>query len=232
VSTFPDPRNFDFPDWVLVGEYFYKSDDIVSFGDPLTPENVKEAYKKGIFPWYIAGVPLPWFCPAERAVLEFGELRIPRSLGKEKRKGRFRFTIDHDFRSVINACAASRRNGQPGGTWITDDFLKVYSELHEEGGAHSVEAWDKDGNLAGGLYGIDAGGIFCGESMFYLQPNASRLALLFLIDHLKGRGSTWLDVQVMTDHMRALGAKDIDRDKFLAKLEETQDQRLDLFGSA
>jgi len=228
-STFPDPRDYDFPEWVLHGEYFYKADDIVSFGVPLTVDNVKEAYRNGIFPWYIEVVPLPWFCPAKRAVLNFSELHIGRSLAKEDRKDQFTFTIDRNFGAVIRGCAASKRAGQRGGTWITDDFVSVYSQLHDEGIVHSVEAWDQSGELAGGLYGVDAGGIFCGESMFFYQPNASKLALLFLIDHLKSRGSTWIDVQVMTDHMKALGAKDIDRNEFLDKLKETQSLKLRLF---
>jgi leucyl/phenylalanyl-tRNA--protein transferase len=228
ADNLPDPQKYDFPEWALVGEYFYKADDIVAFGMPLTAENVKEAYRKGIFPWNIKGVPLPWFCPAKRAILDFTDLHIPRSLEKERRKGRFTFTIDRDFRSVIEGCAASRRDGQSG-TWIDEDFVRVYSQLHEEGMVHSVEAWDDDGKLAGGLYGVDAGGLFCGESMFYLEPNASKLALLFLIDHLKERGSTWLDAQVMTPHMKAFGAKDIDREEFLYKLKETQKRGLRTF---
>jgi len=222
VSTFPDPREFDFPSWQLVGEYFYKSDDIVSFGQPLTAENVREAYVKGIFPWYIEGVPLPWFCPERRAILEFSRLRIPRSLAKEQRKRNFTFTLDRDFNSVILGCAASSRKGQRGGTWITKDFIRVYSQLHNEGIAHSVETWNVNGDLVGGLYGVDAGGVFCGESMFYREPNASKLALLFLIDHLCRRGSKWMDVQVMTEHMSALGAHEIDRIEFLYKLKVTQ----------
>jgi len=228
-QIFPDPRTYDFPEWVLYGEYFYKADDIVAFGVPLTVESVKEAYPKGIFPWYIEGVPLPWFCPAKRAILEFAELHIPRSLAKERRRSRFTYTIDKDFDSVIRACATSNREGQSGGTWITEDFIRVYTDLHREGMVHSIEAWDEKGQLAGGLYGVDAGGVFCGESMFFRQPNASKLALLFLIDHLKSRGSTWLDVQVMTEHMQALGAKDVKRDNFLIKLEQTQELRLSIF---
>lgn len=229
MATFPDPRSYDFPEWALYREYFYKADEIVSFGEPLTVENVKEAYKKGIFPWYIEGVPLPWFCPKKRATLEFSEVHVGRSLAKERRKSKFTFTIDDDFQGVISGCAESKRDGQSGGTWITDDFIRVYTELQREGIVHSVEAWDADGNLAGGLYGVDAGGVFCGESMFFRQPNASKLALLYLIDHLSSRGSTWLDAQVMTDHMRVLGANDIDRDDFLAKLKETQRLKLRLF---
>ena len=228
-STFPDPNVYDFPEWALYGDYFYKADDIISFGNELTAENVREAYHKGIFPWYIEGIPLPWFCPQKRAIIEFSEVHVPRSLEKERRKNKFTFTIDANFPAVINACSESKREGQSGGTWITDDFIDVYTQLHRDGFAHSVEAWDAEGNLAGGLYGVDAGGVFCGESMFFRQPNASKLALLFLIDHLRSRGSTWLDAQVMTDHMKALGAKDIDRNRFLDLLSKTQASHLFLF---
>ena len=228
-QIFPDPRTYDFPEWVLYGEYFYRADDIISFGVPLTAESVKEAYRKGIFPWYIDGIPLPWFCPKKRAILEFADVHIGRSLEKERRRSRLTFTIDKDFQAVIRGCAESKREGQSGGTWITGDFVRVYGELHNEGLVHSVEAWDAEGNLAGGLYGVDSGGVFCGESMFFRQPYASKLALLFLIDRLRSRGSTWLDVQVMTEHMQALGAKEIARDKFLDLLTNTQASQLFLF---
>jgi leucyl/phenylalanyl-tRNA--protein transferase len=228
-DPFPDPRRYDFPEWVLIGDYFYYAHDIIAFDVPLTVENLKTSYVQGIFPWHIDRVPLPWFCPEKRAILEFDDLKIPRSLRKEQNKNPFTFTINRDFRSVIQECALATRSGQTAGTWITDEFVEQYSKLNDEGMAHSVEAWDADGNLAGGLYGVDAGGVFCGESMFYKQPNASKLALLFVIAHLHEQGSTWLDVQVMTPHMKALGAKDIDRKEFLDKLKETQDLRLDLF---
>jgi leucyl/phenylalanyl-tRNA--protein transferase len=227
-DTFPDPRTYEFPKWVEIGEYLYRSDDIVAFGTPLTVENVRAAYTRGIFPWYTEGVPLPWHCPEERAILEFQDLRIPRSLDKERRKGELTFTIDRAFGDVIHQCSLAYRPGQ-GGTWITPEFERVYTEAHKAGFAHSVEAWDSEGNLVGGLYGIDAGGVFCGESMFYKKPNASKLALLYLIDHLKSRGSTWLDCQVMTSHMKTLGAKEIGRNEFLQKLVEIQNSGLPLF---
>ncbi len=227
---FPDPLTYEFPEWVLVGEYFYHAADVVAFGTPLTPETVAEAYRKGIFPWYMRAVPLPWYCPEQRAILEFNDLHISRSLAKVQRQSPFTFTIDRDFEAVMHACADVKRPDQ-GGTWITKDFLKVYGELHLRGMAHSVEAWDAQGNLAGGLYGVDAGGVFCGESMFHRAPNASKLALLFLIDHLRERGSTWLDAQVMTPHMEALGANEVGRDGFLRKLSETQVTNLSLFNA-
>lgn len=228
MPTFPDPRTFDYPAWVSIGNYLFRSHDIVSFGTPLTGENVREAYVRGIFPWYTEGIPLPWHCPEQRAILEFDSLQIPRSLEKARRKSDLTFTIDQDFRGVIHECSHASRPGQRG-TWITPEFELVFSELHEKGMVHSVEAWDDKGRLVGGLYGVDAGGVFCGESMFYKVANASKLALLFLIDHLREGGSTWLDSQVMTPHLEVLGAKEIDRDEFLDKLNETQKIKLELF---
>lgn len=226
--NFPDPQTHEFPEWVLFDDYFYYAKDIVCFGAELTVKNLQNAYRAGIFPWHIEGLPLPWYCPERRAILEFKDLHVPRSLAKEQRKGKFQFTIDKDFGSVIRACAAAERSGEAG-TWITADFIAAYEKLHAVGMAHSVEAWDETGSLAGGLYGVDAGGVFCGESMFHHASNASKLALLALVDHLRTRGSAWLDVQVMTPHFEALGAKEISRREFLKKLKETQRQRLSLF---
>lgn len=228
ADQFPDPLMHDFPEWLPHGDYLYYAHDVISYGDELTVENLAEAYSKGIFPWYINGLPLPWYCPERRAILEFADLHVPKSLAREQRRNRFRFTIDEDFRRVIEECSMSARQGQKG-TWITPAFVERYTELHETGMAHSIEAWDADGNLAGGLYGVDARGVFCGESMFYKQPNASKLALLFLIDYLRERGSTWLDVQVMTPHLRVLGAKEIDRSEFLSKLASSQKSVLSVF---
>lgn len=227
-AYFPDPQTYEFPEWVLCGEFFYYAKDVVSFGTPLTVETAVEAYRKGIFPWYTRGVPLPWHCPEKRAILEFKDLHVSRSLRRVRQSERFSFTIDGDFRSVILSCASARRPDQPG-TWITRDFIDVYCKLHKSGMAHSVETWDTDGKLVGGLYGVDAGGAFCGESMFYIEPNASKLALLFLIDHLQARGSSWLDAQVMTPHLQALGARDISRNVFLKKLSDTHRKDLCLF---
>jgi leucyl/phenylalanyl-tRNA--protein transferase len=227
-DTFPDPATYQYPEWVEIGPYLFRSHDVILFGTPLTARNVREAYIKGIFPWNTEGIPLPWHCPERRAILIFDELRVPRSLERERRKASLTFTIDCDFRSVIHECALAYRPGQ-GGTWISPDFERVYGELHDEGMAHSVETWNEQRELVGGLYGIDAGGVFCGESMFYKEANASKLALLFMIDHLKTRGSTWLDCQVMTPHMKTLGAIEINRMRFLRNLNQTQRLKLTLF---
>ena len=226
--TFPEPATYKFPEWIAHGDYAYYAREVVSFGDPLTVENLREAYAKGIFPWHMDGIPLPWYCPERRAVLEFADLHIPKSLERARRRTEFTFTIDKAFQRVIQECSRATRPRQ-GGTWITKEFATTYTALHRQGIAHSIEAWDSDGELVGGVYGVDAGGVFCGESMFYKEPNASKLALLFLIDHLRSHGSTWLDAQVMTPHIKALGAKEISRAHFLRKLATTQKLRIRLF---
>ena len=211
---FPDPR-------------FSTPEGIVAFGGELTPDNLIEAYSRGIFPWPIEGLPLTWFCPPRRAILEFKRLHIPRSLALAQRKAKFRFTIDRDFSAVIRACSTIARP-QEAGTWITQEMIEAYCGLNHAGRAHSVEAWDGD-QLVGGTYGVDAGGVFGGESMFYLQPNASKLALLFLFEYLSSKGSTWMDIQVMSPHMQTLGAIEITRHQFLNKLAAEQKNGLKLF---
>lgn len=214
MSTFPDPR--------------YAPSDVVAMGEDLRIDTLREAYRKGIFPWPHDGLPLPWFSPRRRAVLFFDELHAGRSLRKAVKRAPFTFTIDGDFRSVIRACAAAERPEQDG-TWIAPNIITAYTRLHAAGDAHSIEAWDASGALAGGVYGVDAGGVFTGESMFHAQSNASKLALLFFIDHARSRGSTFLDCQVMTPHMEALGAREITRARFLDLLAETQAKGLGLF---
>lgn len=225
--NFPDPRTHQFTEWVLFGDFYYNARDIVGFGGDLTVANLKNAYSSGIFPWHIDRLPLPWFCPEQRAILEFSELHLPRTLRKECRRNQFNISIDRDFGSVIEKCAEVKRSHESG-TWITDDFVSVYKDFHRAGWAHSVEVWDGE-ELVGGLYGIDAGGVFCGESMFHLRSNTSKFALLFLIDHLEKRGSTWIDIQVMTPHFESLGAREIERVEFLDKLQKTQALKLNLF---
>ncbi len=224
---FPDPRKHEFTEWVLFGDYYYNARDIIGFGGDLTLENLRNAYRRGIFPWHVEGLPLPWYCPEDRAILIFDELHIPKSLRKELAKTRFTFTIDKDFEAVIKHCARARRSDGYG-TWITNEFIRAYGDFHAVGDAHSVEVWEEN-ELVGGLYGVDAGGVFCGESMFHLRSNASKFALLHLIEHLKKRGAAWLDIQVMTPHFEVLGAEEIEREDFLNKLEETQELNLNLF---
>ena len=222
--NFPNPRTHEFAEWVLFGDYYYNARDIIGFGGGLSLENLQKAYRNGIFPWHIDGLPLPWFCPEYRAVLEFGELHIPKSLRKEYRKTALTFTIDRAFRAVIENCAKAKRNRERG-TWITADFIESYTKLFEAGDAHSVEVWD-GAQLVGGLYGVDMGGVFGGESMFHLSSNASKFALLFLIEHLKKRGATWIDIQVMTPHFEILGAKEIEKKRIFKQIGKRAEKRV------
>jgi leucyl/phenylalanyl-tRNA--protein transferase len=216
LIRFPDPRDAPYG-------------DIVAVGGNLHTLNLLAAYERGIFPWPIEGWPLTWFSPQERAIIEFRNLKVPRSLAKVRRRAPYRLTIDTAFRAVILSCARVKRADEQG-TWITPQMLQAYCRLHELGHAHSVEAWDGD-TLVGGLYGVDAGGAFAGESMFYLRPNASKLALLHLIERLEMCGLDWLDIQVMTPHMKALGAHIVTRAEFLDKLAAARLRRLKLFAA-
>jgi leucyl/phenylalanyl-tRNA--protein transferase len=202
-------------------------DDIVAVGDDLRPETLLHAYRQGIFPWPVEGLPLLWFCPRERAVLEHGGLHVGRSLGRVRRRTALRFTIDADFSAVIGSCAAAPRPGPPG-TWITRAIITAYTRLHRMGVAHSVEAWRAD-RLVAGLYGIDVDGAFAAESMFHLESDASKLVLLHLADHLHARGLGWIDVQVLTPHLARLGARAIPRAQFLELLTDTRSRGLHLF---
>lgn len=213
MPLFPDPRRARY--------------DVVAIGDDLRPGTLMEAYRSGIFPWPTDEAPLPWFSPHRRAVLFFDEIHTSRSLARARRLSTLRMTIDADFRGVIRACAEAARPGQEG-TWIFPEIVEAYERLHDLGHAHSAEAWEGDA-LVGGIYGVDMGGAFGGESMFYRRPNASKLALLHLADHLRARGLEWMDIQVMTPHMEALGAREIRRSEFLDLLKETQGRGLALF---
>ena len=212
MTLFPDPRS--------------ARGDIIAIGEDLSVETLRDAYRHGIFPWPHDHLPLPWFSPRRRAVIFFDDLHIGRTLRRSQRRAPFTFTIDHAFDSVIRSCASVPRDDQ--GTWIGPDIINAYTRLHREGDAHSVEAWEGDA-LAGGLYGIDAGGLFTGESMFHVRSDASKLALLHLIERIRERGAQWLDCQIMTPHMRALGAREIPRTQFIDLLEKTQARGLKLF---
>jgi len=213
MSRFPDPR--------------YARGDVVAIGDDLRVETLRDAYRHGIFPWPHENLPMPWFSPRRRTVIVFNELHVGRSLRKAERKSGFTYSIDRAFDDVIAYCAGSPR-GEETGTWIGPDIIAAYTDLHRAGDAHSVEVW-RDDMLVGGLYGVDAGGFFTGESMFHLAADASKLALLFLIEHLRARGATWLDCQVMTPHMEALGAREIKRAQFLDMLAREQAAERTLF---
>lgn len=202
-------------------------DDVAAVGGALDADRVLDAYRRGIFPWPLDEDTLLWFCPRRRAVLERQHLHVPRSLRRAARRSSLRFTIDADFAGVIDGCAATPRPGQDG-TWITRAMREAYVALHARGVTHSVEAW-RDDRLVGGIYGVDVDGAFAGESMFHREPDASKLALLVLLDHLFDRGLDWMDVQVLNPHLARFGAREIPRADFLARLAATRARGLVLF---
>lgn len=191
-------------------------ESLAAVGGDLREDTLLEAYAAGIFPWPQKGAPLLWHSPDPRGVLDFEDLRVPRSLRQESRRAGFTFTADRAFSAVIRACAQARRAGQRG-TWITPPMLKAYERLHELGVAHSVECWT-GGELAGGLYGVHVAGVFSGESMFHTATGASKACLVETVRRLRALGYTWMDVQMVTPVTGMLGAREIPRRDFLRRL--------------
>jgi leucyl/phenylalanyl-tRNA--protein transferase len=189
---------------------------LLAVGGDLRPERLLLAYSLGIFPWYSDGLPILWYSPDPRLVLEGPALVVPRSLKKTLRRGQYRVTFDTAFDKVIRACADAPRPGQHG-TWITEDMVRAYRRLHELGYAHSAEAW-LDGELAGGLYGVSLGAGFFGESMFSRADDASKVAFVTLVEQLGRWGIDLIDCQVHTDHLARFGAVEWPRERFLARL--------------
>lgn len=196
--TLPDPRSVD--------------DDVIAVGGDLAVGTILQAYRRGMFPMPLPDGRLAWWSPQDRAILPLSELKISRSLRQSVRK--FSISVDASFEDVIEACADPSR---PQG-WITEGIREAYIELHRLGWAHSVEVWDSEGNLAGGLYGVSIGGLFAGESMFYQVSDASKVALVHLVVMLSSRPGCLLDVQWLTPHLERLGARVIGRDRYLELL--------------
>jgi leucyl/phenylalanyl-tRNA---protein transferase len=212
VPTEPPQTQWEMPSPDLAGD-----DDLVGSGADLEPGTLLAAYRGGLFP-----MPIPdsramlWWSPARRGVLPLDGLRVSRSLRQSCAK--FDIRVDTDFAAVIRACADPARDGG----WITEEIIAAYIRLHQDGWAHSVEAYDRDGNLAGGLYGVAVGGLFAGESMFHRQRDASKAALVALVralsdEHADGRV---IDVQWQTPHLARLGVVEIPRRDYLARLEK------------
>jgi leucyl/phenylalanyl-tRNA---protein transferase len=195
-----------------------REDGLLAVGGDLSPERLVLAYASGIFPWTSETGPLLWWCPAPRFVLFPEELHVGRTLRKLQRRPPYRLSLDEAFPQVIRACATVRRPGQPG-TWIRPDIQAAYIELHERGIAHSVEAWEGDA-LVGGLYGVALGSVFCGESMFARSPNASKLAFVAVVEQLHAWGFSMVDCQIFTEHLDRFGARELELDEFLDRLDE------------
>jgi len=203
-AFFPNPETAD-------------EEGVVAIGGDLSPERLIAAYRRGIFPWPVfgEGFPIPWVSPDPRAIIELDGLHVSRRLRRTIRSGRFSVTYDRDFAGVIAGCAEPRANDAD--TWITSEMIAAYQRLHQLGHAHSVETW-REGRLVGGVYGVAIGGLFSGESMFYREHDASKVALVHLVEHLKRRGHVLLDVQQWTPHTGRLGAIVIPRREYLARL--------------
>jgi leucyl/phenylalanyl-tRNA--protein transferase len=197
---FPDPRTAN-------------DEGLVAIGGDLTSPRLRLAYRSGIFPWTVN--PITWWSPDPRGVFELERFHVPRSLAKLLRQQPFEITRDRVFRQVMQACAAP--SAGRGETWVTPEFIEAYSTLHEQGDAHSVECW-RGGELVGGIYGVSLGGFFAGESMFHRATNASKIALYYLVEHLRSRGFALFDIQMLTPATQQLGAVEIPREEYLKRL--------------
>ena len=191
---------------------------IVGIHGNLSPGLLLSAYRQGVFPWYDDESPILWWSPDPRFILDPGELHVSSSMEKFLKRKVYNVTVDEAFAEVIHACASVPRSGQEG-TWIVPEMEEAYKRLHDLGFAHSVEVWE-DKTLAGGLYGISLGKLFFGESMFSYRSNASKTAFILLVLGLQEKGFPMIDCQVYTEHLEQLGAREVDREYFLQRLEE------------
>lgn len=195
---------------------------LVAVGGDLTPQRLILAYKQGIFPWYSPAQPILWWSPDPRGIVPLEEFHIGRTLRKILKQKIYEIKIDSAFEEVINACSV--RNGGHEYGWITEDMIFAYTDLHKLGYAHSVETW-RDGVLVGGLYGVAIGGLFAGESMFYRESNASKVALSALVERMKTRGYALLDCQMVTETTEQVGAIEISREEYLKRLKNALKQK-------
>ena len=186
---------------------------LVAIGGDLSVDRLMLAYRSGIFPWTID--PITWWSPEPRAIFEFDQFHVSRSLAKLIHQGRFQISVDRAFRQVMEGCAEAGHGR--GSTWITAEFLEAYTRLHEQGHAHSLECWQGE-QLVGGIYGVAIGGFFAGESMFHRVSNASKIALYHLIEHLRRREFVLFDIQMLTPITAKLGGTNVARDEYLKRL--------------
>jgi len=204
----------DFPP---VEQALERPNGLLAAGGDLSPERLLRAYRLGIFPWFSAGEPILWWSPDPRMVLFCDELKVPRSLAKSIRNKGYEVRSDSAFRQVIAGCAGPRPASSGGGTWLGEDMRRAYSALHRAGYAHSFECWRGE-ELVGGLYGVAIGRMFYGESMFSRATDASKVALLALVEELRARGFPLIDCQVRTPLLASLGAREIPRRSFLREI--------------
>lgn len=198
----------DFPEVETANE-----DGLLAVGGDLSPERLLLAYQNGIFPWFNEDALILWWSPDPRMVLYPNKLKVSKSMQRVLKSNQFRLTKNTCFKTVVEQCAKLVRKGQDG-TWITPNMINAYCELHDKGFANSYEVWQDD-KLVGGLYGIDLGDVFCGESMFSLVSNASKFAFIHMVEELKSEAYKLIDCQVYTKHLESLGAEEISRNEFV-----------------
>ena len=200
--------SFNFPNPSLADP-----DGLLAVGGNLEPETLLSAYQQGIFPWFDEDTPILWWSPDPRAILEFDNLYISKRLARTIRTNKFQVTFNQDFDAVVKGCTYRPEEG----TWITPEVANAYGEFHRRGHAHSVEVWQQ-GVLVGGLYGVAIGGLFAGESMFSTVSDASKIALVALVSRLKEKGYQLFDLQIINEHTSSMGATEIPRDNYLARV--------------
>lgn len=209
-TTFPDPRLSD-------------DEGLVAIGGDLSPSRLLAAYEAGIFPWYSEDYPPLWWSPNPRAILPLDQVHVSRSMARRIRRGGFHVTWNEAFPRVLRECGAGRSEG----TWILPEMVRAYERLHAAGQAFSIEVWCGHA-LVGGLYGVQRGGLFAAESMFHRQTDMSKVALLFSAASLGQAGIRLFDVQFLTPHLASLGAKEIDRSEYLARLAAERGRSINL----
>lgn len=203
-------------DLVFPNPELSEDDGLLAVGGDLSVDRLLVAYSNGIFPWYNKDEPILWWCPKPRFILKPEDIRISKSMKKIIKKGEFVVTFDNDFEGVISNCKSMRENEE--GTWITDEMMQAYINMHNEGYALSVETY-LDGELVGGLYGVIIGKCYFGESMFSKVSNASKIALITLAQRLQELNFEFIDCQVYTEHLESMGAKMVEWDEFKAMID-------------
>lgn len=209
----PDSSNEPFPPAELAWK---EPNGLLAMGGDLSTERLINAYKSGIFPWFDPEEPIYWWSPDPRAVIYPHKINIRRSLRKNMRNKGYKVTIDHCFKEVVRACAAPR--SYTNGTWITEEMFEAYVELHKLNIAHSVEVWNQDEKLVGGLYGVDTGSVFSGESMFSTERDTSKMAFVALANITQQWGYKLIDCQIENPHLFSMGAENISRQQYLKTL--------------
>lgn len=200
IESFPSPEDAD-------------AEGLVAIGGDLSSDRLLMAYRMGIFPWYGPRLPILWWSPDPRAILELDRFHVSKSMRRSLNAGDYEISLDRDFPGVIRGCAD--RGG--GETWITPEMMLAYQRLHREGYAHSLEVW-RAGQLVGGVYGVAIGGFFAAESKFHREANMSKVALHYLVEVLRRGGFELLDIQILSDHTRSLGGREVTRAEFLSRL--------------